>query len=217
MRNWLSPAIVTGRILLALGLALLLGAVVGSLVGVKTSIHLNGTMLLRQDEALVISTYTLTSKGYVEVEAWNASRVYYVSGIRGDPRSLLKGLQAFNISVGEENFKTDFRLGVAYGVSTVRAGHGILEALPALSKSLRFQIVDLEPIDDGHYKVRIPVDVNEAIMVFVLGKNVTYSYTYSVGAKNIADPLEVAVFGVMLAAGGSMLILLWPAQEGRER
>ena len=206
MINWINPRVVTGRILLALGIALFLGALIGSMLGVRTSVELNGTVRPGPNSALVISTYTMTSSGVVRVEVWNATRVYYIAGIRGDPRSLLKGLQAFNISVGGEEFKTDFRLGVVYGTSTVSAGRGILGALPVLAKTLRFRIVDVSPSSPGHYVVVEKLGVNEALMVFIMGENVTYRYVYSVGEKHILAPGEVALAGAGLTAAGSLIL-----------
>ena len=213
--SWISPESVLGRVLLSLGIALFLGGVIGGLLGVKTSTTMSGEEVLPPNGALVVSAYTLTSSGTVQIEVWNATEAYYISGIRGDPRSLLKGLETFNISAGDQQFRTDLRLGIVYGASEVRASQGILAALPGVSRALRFNIHQLEPQGSGHYVLEKKLGVNEAIMLFAVGKNVRYQFTYSVGEKHILHPARLSLAGAGLSLAG--LAVLWPRLSSRPR
>ena len=213
--SWISPESVLGRVLLSLGIALFLGGLTGSLLGVKTSVALQGEEALPPNGALVVSAYTLTSSGTIRVEVWNASEAYYVGGIRGDPRSLLKGLQTFNITSGNENFHTDLRLGIVYGVSEVRASHGLLAALPGVSQALRFNIHRLQSQGKGHYVLEKKLGVNEAIMLFAVGENVRYTFTYSVGEKHMVSPGRLSLAGAGLSLLG--LAVLWPRLGAQAR
>ncbi|MCE4624381.1 MAG: hypothetical protein F7C35_00765 [Desulfurococcales archaeon] len=213
--SWISPRSVAGRILLALGLSLFLGGVAGYLLGVKTVTTMSGSLELTPNSALVVSTYTLTSRGVVTVEAWNASEVYYVSGIRGDPRSLLKGLQTFNISVGNEDFKTDLRLGVVYGTTTAQASGKLLSVLPQVSTMLSFKIIQVKPVSPDHYIVRQNLTVNEALLVFIVGQNVTYKYTYQVGEHHIIDPEKISALGAVLSASSLLFLPVTGRSRGR--
>lgn len=204
----IGPVSVAGRALIALGVALFLGGLVGSLIGVRYSVTLSGSEALPEGGALSISVYTLTSAGIVRIEVWNASTAYYIAGIRGDPRSLMKGLEAFNITTGNENFRTDFRLGVVYGVAEVRAGRGILAALPGLSRVLRFNIHQLEPEGPGHYVLEKRLGVNEALIFFAVGGNVSYTFTYSVAEKNALAPDTVSLAGALTSLAGLAVLRL---------
>ncbi|MCE4628360.1 MAG: hypothetical protein F7C34_04340 [Desulfurococcales archaeon] len=206
--SMISPVSVAGRALLALGIALFLGGLVGSLIGVRYSVTLSGSETLPEGGALSISVYTLTSSGRVRVEVWNATTAYYIAGIRGDPRSLMKGLEAFNISTGNEDFRTDFRLGVVYGVAEVRASRGILAALPGLSRVLRFNIHQLEPVEPGHYVLEKKLGVNEALIFFAVGRNVTYSFSYSVAEKNALAPDTISLAGALTSLAGLAVLRL---------
>ncbi|MEB3765872.1 MAG: hypothetical protein GSR77_06900 [Desulfurococcales archaeon] len=190
-----------GGLLASIGLALLIGALIGSIIGVKTSLSFDGENYLGDNKALIISLYSSTSEGTAVVEIYNASQVFYISNVTGDPRSLVKALTAFNINATQSEYNYDMRLGLVYGTSKVEANSMILSALPSLSKVLEFNIREAPP-ENGVFVIRENMSSGEALLVFALGQTVSYNVEYSVSnTYRLPYTYVYAISGVMVVVG----------------
>ncbi|MEB3760176.1 MAG: hypothetical protein GSR81_04940 [Desulfurococcales archaeon] len=195
-----------GGLMASIGLALLIGALIGSIIGVKTSLSFSGEDYLGNNKALIISLYSSTSEGTAVVEISNASQVFYISNVTGDPRSLVKALTAFNINATQSEYKYDMRLGLVYGTSKVEANSMVLSALPSLSKVLKFNIKEASP-ENGVFIIRENMTSGEALLVFALGQTVSYNVEYNVSntyrlpySYVYAISVAVIVVGILVSA-----------------
>ncbi len=206
----MTPSTVIGRLLIALGISLIVGSLVGAVLATSNALEVQGGTLLEPNHSLVVALYSMSSNGTAIIHVENASNVFYVADIVGDPRVLLRALTTFNINTTQTNFKHDLRLGIVYGTALVKANSKVLGALPSLSTILKFNIKQAQPTSRGVYDLRISVKPGEAFLVFIINANkkpipVTYSLRYEVqGATRLAPTtvslagLAATVFGVFL-------------------
>ena len=206
----MTPSTVIGRLLIALGISLIIGSLVGTALATTSGLEMQGSTLLEPNHSLVLAVYSMSSNGTAVIHVENASSVFYVANIVGDPRVLLRALTAFNINTTATNFKHDLRLGIVYGTALVKANSKVLGALPSLSTILKFNIKEAKPSSKGVYDLSINVKPGEAFLVFIINaenkpKLVNYTLTYSVSGASRLAPLTISLIGLASTVIGVVL------------
>ncbi len=197
----------TAGVLVALGLSVVLGAFIGSIVGVKTTLTLSDETYIGKNNALVVSVYSSSSSGEIDLIIKNASKVFYISNVTSDPRSLLKALSVFNINATQSNYNYDMRLGIVYGTTRVKANTKVLSMLPFISQTLKFSIKDVEA-ENGQYSLKEDVTPGEAVIVFILGDQVEYSMNYTVSEVYRSSMTHILAYSGILIVAGLLLYII---------
>ncbi len=190
------------RILAVLAAALAAASLVSAAYGPRPVTTYQGAVDAGGAAGVALLFFSISSNGALHLEIEGARQAFYVSNLTGDPLTVLRALSVFNIRMGESEMTHDVRAGLIRGYATIEAEQAILQALPAISRLLHFNIEEA-PVSEGRIVIDTQLRAATGVVVVVVPESGTVIYTAEYrleGYQRLSPGGAALVSGALLAA-----------------
>jgi len=196
------------RLLVVLGAALALAGVVSGAYGPRPLSTYEYTVDPQGAAGVAFLFFSISSNGHLNATIEGVDSVFYVANLSGDPVTVLRALEVFNIRMGESNLEHDVRAGLIHGYATIEAQQRILRALPTLAALLNFNI-ETAQVENGTATITAKLRAASGIVIVATPSEgeVRVHAAYRLEGYDRLPPDTAALLGAAMVAGGALLDL----------